>query len=80
MADDTKLPIVTYWVHQGFQREERFGYLVYRDEAYWCVPTEESAKIQPYQSCGFQLDQRHLREQPDTGADRNPRIGAFKRK
>jgi len=68
MLDD-RLPIVTYWF-RGVPRSMGLGYLLERDGQHWCFPNEELAKTQAFPSGGFQLDQSHLQEQPDTGSDR----------
>ena len=69
MSDAQKLPIVMYWF-RGAPRAMGFGYLLHRDEQYWCFPDENTAQTQAFPSGGFQLDQSHLQEQPDKGSDR----------
>jgi hypothetical protein len=71
MEEKAKIPIVTYWVDRGGQREFGFGYLVrLANGQWWCLPDEETAEKQSSLAGGFQIDQSHLQEQPDTGADR----------
>ena len=73
MEEKAKIPIVTYWADREGQREFGFGYLVrLANGEWWCLPDEETADKQSSLAGGFQIDQAHLREQPDTGADRKP--------
>ena len=71
MPDQSKLPIVVYWVSQGPGQGLGYGYLLRgSDDVCWCLPDDDTAKRQPSLAAGFRLDQSRLQEQPDTGADR----------
>ena len=71
MSDQSKLPVVVYWVTRGPSQGLGIGYLLRgADDVFWCLPNENTAKRQPSLASGFRLDQQRLQEQPDTGADR----------
>lgn len=71
MGETPKTPLVAYWILREGNLELGFGYLFrFHDGRCMCIPTEETAEKQLSLSAGFQIDQSHLQEQPDTGADR----------
>ncbi|MGP0095287.1 MAG: hypothetical protein ACLPKB_35840 [Xanthobacteraceae bacterium] len=69
-----KLPIVLYTFRgisqQTGRRDTGFGYLLNRNDEYWCLPDENWAELQVFPTGAFQIDLSQLQEQPRRGFDR----------